>query len=216
MDTTDVPEAPFPDYVNPIRLYDAMQRVIERAKAKALKNHSITVEELSIEEVQEQVYEIIKKSKAKQISLTRILNHVDRLHVSDMYFVTCFVALLVLTRYQKITLNQIAPNEEIYAGIKSAAEIEQEETAEEMIARHEQFKQEAEEYKKQMMRQRAQEHMRKREEYLKNRYGDAYVSREDFLKMTPEQRAELKEKQAKINQEIKAQQAQQESNDEDE
>lgn len=196
----DIPEAPLPDFINTSKLYQAMQRVFLRFKNKNILEQKIIVQELSVEEVQEEVYEIIKNSKTKRISLTRILNQVDRLKVNDMYFVTCFVALLVLTRYQKIDLFQHKDNDEIYAEITDPKRAEElQESAEEMIKRQEEFKRETEEYRKEIMKRRSEEYSRKREEYLKEKYGDAYVSREDFLKMTPEEREKLRAKQELIN-----------------
>lgn len=192
-------EAPLPEYINPIRLYDAMQRVISRFKNRMIADQKIVVQELSIEDVQNEVFEIIVNSKAKRISLTRILNHVDRLRVSDMYFVTCFVALLVLTRYQKINMFQHEMHGEIYVELNKKNSTEEfEESIEDMIKRQEEYKRETEEYKKQIMKQRAEEYRKKREEYLKQKYGDAYVSREKYLKMTEKEREELKIKQQKI------------------
>lgn len=196
----EIPEAPLPDFINTSKLYQAMQRVFLRFKNKNILEQKIIVQELSVEEVQEEVYQIIKNSKTKRISLTRILNQVDRLKVNDMYFVTCFVALLVLTRYQKIDLFQHKDNDEIYAELTDPKRAEElQESAEEMIKRQEDFKRETEEYRKEIMKRRSEEYSRKREEYLKEKYGDAYVSREDFLKMTPEEQEKLKAKQALIN-----------------
>ncbi|WP_052663391.1 segregation/condensation protein A [[Mycoplasma] testudinis] len=199
-DASVIPEAPLPDYINPMRLYQAMKKVFDRMRNKVPTIQKIVVQELSIEDVQAEIYEIIKNAKQKRISLTRILNSVDTLKVNTMYFVTCFVALLVLVRYQKIDLFQSGPNAEIYAELTDPKRLEEkEESPEEMIKRHEEFKKEAEIYKKQMAKERAEAYFKQREEFLKKKYGDAYVSREDYKKMTNEQKAALKEKQAKIN-----------------
>lgn len=199
-DPGEIIEAPLPEYVNPMKLYLAMQKVLERTRNKLVPNQTIVIKEFSTELVQAEIYEIIKNCNQKRISMTRILNSVDYyLKVNLMYFVTCFFVLLVLANLHKINLYQTRHNAEIYAELADPKLInQQEETAEEMIKRQEEFKREVEEYKKQRSKERALNYYKQREEYLKKKYGDAYVSREEYLKMTPEQRAALKIKQDQI------------------
>lgn len=183
-----------------MKLYLAMQKVLERTRNKLVPNQTIVIKEFSTELVQAEIYEIIKNCNQKRISMTRILNSVDYyLKVNLMYFVTCFFVLLVLANFHKINLYQTRHNAEIYAELANPKLInQQEETAEEMIKRQEEFKREVEEYKKQRSKERALNYYKQREEYLKKKYGDAYVSREEYLNMTPEQRAALKIKQDQI------------------
>ncbi|WP_052663072.1 segregation/condensation protein A [Mycoplasmoides pirum] len=196
----DLPEAPLPNYMNPDRLLVAMQRIFNRLKNKSINSPKIVVEELSIEDVQNEIYEIIKNSKSKQITLTQLLSKVDQNKLNQMYFVTCFVALLVLTRYQKIDMFQKKVNDEIYIELNTKPiSNEPEETIEEMIKRQEDFKRETEEYRKQIMKQRAEEYQKKREMYLKEKYGDAYVSREEYRKMSDAEKLKLRERQKEIN-----------------
>ena len=197
-------EAPLPNYVNPNTLINAMQRVFKRLQSKIINSPKIVIQELSIEEVQDEVFDIIKNSKLKQISLTELLNQVNPNKISQMYFVTCFVALLVLTRYQKIDMFQKKVNDEIYIELNTRVQSDEpEETIEEMIKRQEDFKRETEEYKKEILKRRAEEYRKKREDYLKAKYGDAYVSPDQYKKMSQEEKEKLKHKRIEIDTKLK-------------
>ncbi len=180
----DLPEAPLPNYVSPDRLLAAMQRVFARLRNKAANRPEIVIQELSVEQVQDEIFAIVSAYPKKRMSLSDLLAAIDPAKMSMMYFVTCFVALLVLTRYQKIDLFQDRPDGEIYIELNRRPETsEPEETIEQMIKRQEDFKRETEEYRKQILKQRAEEYRKKREEFLKQKLGAAYVPRDQYLKM---------------------------------
>ncbi|WP_052663902.1 segregation/condensation protein A [Mycoplasmoides alvi] len=200
----DLPEAPLPNYVNPNNLIFAMQRIFQRFKNKLANSPKIIVEELSVEDVQDEIYKIIKDSNLEKISLTNLLSKVDPFKLNSMYFVTCFLALLVLTRYQKIEMFQLKMDDEIYIKLSNKIEInEPEESIEEMIKRQEDFKKETEEYRKQILKQRAEEYFKKREAYLKSKYGDAYVSRDEYRNLSKSEKEKLRNKQKEIDEKNK-------------
>lgn len=87
-----------------------MERVFEKLRIKTITEHKIVIEELSIEDVKNEILSIIRKLLNNQydrfIDLEKIFEQIDPKKLSLRYFVTSFVCLLILVREQKIDLNQ--------------------------------------------------------------------------------------------------------------
>lgn len=199
----EIPEAPLPEYVSPSRLSMALERVFMRERAKLLGAQKIVVQELSVEEVSNELQAILA-AIGEQASLTRILNRIDRTRLNPMYFVTCFVALLVLARNGIIMLEQYARDEEIYVSLVPEEERRaNEETPEQMVARQEALRAEAERLMIETRKQRAAEHFKRREEFLRKKLGTAYVSRAEYQKLSPAEREALKRRQQTVNEQAK-------------
>ena len=107
-----------PNKLNSNALYKAMQAAYENWKMNLYANHEIIVQELSIEDVENQIIEIFRKHRHLQkISLSDFMLLIDPLYITDQYFVTCFVSLLDLVKNEKIKLFQESFDSEIFIEI---------------------------------------------------------------------------------------------------
>ncbi|OBU78763.1 segregation/condensation protein A [Mycoplasmoides gallisepticum] len=206
--SNDLLEAPLPDYVNPKKLKKAMERVFEKLKIKTITEHKIVIEELSIEDVKNEILSIIKKLLNNQydrfIDLEKIFEQIDPKKLSLRYFVTSFVCLLILVREQKIDLNQKNDDESISACLVDPTKIvNNQESIQEVIQRQQEDEKALQESIKQIQEERKQSFFKQREEYLKKKYGEYYVSREQYQKLTPEEKINIRINQRKIDEQEK-------------
>lgn len=206
--SNDLLEAPLPDYVNPKKLKKAMERVFEKLKIKTITEHKIVIEELSIEDVKDEILSIIKKLLNNQydrfIDLEKIFEQIDPKKLSLRYFVTSFVCLLILVREQKIDLNQKNDDESISACLVDPTKIvNNQESIQEVIQRQQEDEKALQESIKQIQEERKQSFFKQREEYLKKKYGEYYVSREQYQKLTPEEKINIRINQRKIDEQEK-------------
>ncbi|MFN3044510.1 segregation/condensation protein A [Mycoplasmoides gallisepticum] len=206
--SNDLLEAPLPDYVNPKKLKKAMERVFEKLKIKMITEHKIVIEELSIEDVKNEILSIIKKLLNNQydrfIDLEKIFEQIDPKKLSLRYFVTSFVCLLILVREQKIDLNQKNDDESISACLVDPTKIvNSQESIQEVIQRQQEDEKALQESIKQIQEERKQSFFKQREEYLKKKYGEYYVSREQYQKLTPEEKINIRINQRKIDEQEK-------------
>ncbi|WP_434340423.1 segregation/condensation protein A [Mycoplasmoides gallisepticum] len=206
--SNDLLEAPLPDYVNPKKLKKAMERVFEKLKIKTITEHKIVIEELSIEDVKNEILSIIKKLLNNQydrfIDLEKIFEEIHPKKLSLRYFVTSFVCLLILVREQKIDLNQKNDDESISACLVDPTKIvNSQESIQEVIQRQQEDEKALQESIKQIQEERKQSFFKQREEYLKKKYGEYYVSREQYQKLTPEEKINIRINQRKIDEQEK-------------
>lgn len=206
--SNDLLEAPLPDYVNPKKLKKAMDRVFEKLKIKTITEHKIVIEELSIEDVKDEILSIIKKLLNNKydrfIDLEKIFEQIDPKKLSLRYFVTSFVCLLILVREQKIDLNQKNNDESISACLVDPTKIvNNQESIQEVIQRQQEDEKALQESIKQIQEERKQSFFKQREEYLKKKYGEYYVSREQYQKLTPEEKINIRINQRKIDEQEK-------------
>ncbi|MDC4182009.1 segregation/condensation protein A [Mycoplasma bradburyae] len=206
--TNDLPEAPLPDYVNPKKLKKAMERVFEKLKIKTITEHKIVIEELSIEDVKAEILEIIKKELDNKYDvstdLETIFSQIDQKKLSLRYFVTAFVCLLVLVREQKIDLHQREDDDLIYISLVDTSKIVVvQESIEDAIKRQKQDEEELQESIKKIQEERRQAFFKQREEYFKKKYGEYYVSKEDYAKLSPEEKINIRINQRKIDEQEK-------------
>lgn len=206
--SNDLLEAPLPDYVNPKKLKKAMERVFEKLKIKTITEHKIVIEELSIEDVKDEILSIIKKLLNNKydrfIDLEKIFEQIDPKKLSLRYFVTSFVCLLILVREQKIDLNQKNDDESISACLVDPTKIvNNQESIQEVIQRQQEDEKALQESIKQIQEERKQSFFKQREEYLKKKYGEYYVSREQYQKLTPEEKINIRINQRKIDEQEK-------------
>ncbi|WP_027333176.1 segregation/condensation protein A [Mycoplasmoides gallisepticum] len=206
--SNDLLEAPLPDYVNPKKLKKAMERVFEKLKIKTITEHKIVIEELSIEDVKNEILSIIKKLLNNQydrfIDLEKIFEQIDPKKLNLRYFVTSFVCLLILVREQKIDLNQKNDDESISACLVDPTKIvNSQESIQEVIQRQQEDEKALKESIKQIQEERKQSFFKQREEYLKKKYGEYYVSREQYQKLTPEEKINIRINQRKIDEQEK-------------
>lgn len=206
--SNDLLEAPLPDYVNPKKLKKAMERVFEKLKIKTITEHKIVIEELSIEDVKNEILSIIKKLLNNQydrfIDLEKIFEEIHPKKLSLRYFVTSFVCLLILVREQNIDLNQKNDDESISACLVDPTKIvNSQESIQEVIQRQQEDEKALQESIKQIQEERKQSFFKQREEYLKKKYGEYYVSREQYQKLTPEEKINIRINQRKIDEQEK-------------
>lgn len=108
-----------PKQINFAALKKSYERAYEKWKLNLYNNHKIVVQEVSAEEVEKEIVNIIKKyPQTKKYALSDFFMLIDESHFSDQYLVTCFVCLLDLAKNGLLTLSQESFSDEIYIGIK--------------------------------------------------------------------------------------------------
>ncbi len=108
-----------PNQINFLALQKSYAKAYEKWKLNLFNNHKIVVQEVSAEEVEKEIEQIIKKyPKNKRYALSDFFMLIDESHFSDQYLVTCFVCLLDLAKNGIISLAQNSFNDEIYIEIK--------------------------------------------------------------------------------------------------
>ena len=108
-----------PNQINFVSLQKSYAKAYEKWKLNLFNNHKIVVQEVSAEQVENEIVNILKKySNVKRYSLSDFFTLIDESRQSDQYLVTCFVCLLDLARNGIISLTQQTFNDEIYINIR--------------------------------------------------------------------------------------------------
>lgn len=103
-----------PKQIDPKKLYNALNMAFERYKLALYTQRKLVVQELSVSEVEQELWDFLTKNKVKKISFSEYLSKIDEYKISQQYIVTTFLAILNLAKFQKIELSQIQKNDEIY------------------------------------------------------------------------------------------------------
>ena len=103
-----------PDKINPNKLLSAVMEAFEKYQMSLFVQKKILVQELSIADVEDALWNFLIKNDVKEISFSNYLERIDQMLLSQQYIVTTFLAMLDLTKYHKITLLQKENDPEIY------------------------------------------------------------------------------------------------------
>lgn len=96
------------------KLMESLNNAFEKYQMNLFSQKKILVQELSVSEVEEELWNFLKNMSKSSITFTEYLQNVDELQISQQYIVTSFLALLDLVRYGKINLIQKESNQELY------------------------------------------------------------------------------------------------------
>lgn len=102
-----------PTIINPNKLFIAITNAFEKYRMSIYFQKKIIVQELSVGEVEKDLWEFLCNSKAKEISFAKYLSVIDQFKISQQYIVTTFLAILDLVRYQKIRISQKTVNSDL-------------------------------------------------------------------------------------------------------
>lgn len=106
-----------PNKIELNKISKALIDAIGKYKMSALVQRKILVQELSIQDIEEELWEFLKKYKSKTISFSEYLSQIDPIKITQQFIVTTFLAILDLVRYGKITISQNQENNEICISI---------------------------------------------------------------------------------------------------
>lgn len=95
-----------PEKIDVNKLLSAINSAINKYQMSLYIQKKIFVQELSINEVKDELWKFLLENKIKEISFSEYLGKVDSIKLSKQFIVTTFLALLDLTKYHKINLIQ--------------------------------------------------------------------------------------------------------------
>jgi len=108
-----------PNQINFESLRKCYLNVYEKWRLNIFNNHKIVVQEVSAEQVEQDIVHIINKNKQiKKYAISDFFTLIDQTVISKQYLVTCFVCLLDLAKNGVIELKQETLNDEIYIHVK--------------------------------------------------------------------------------------------------
>ena len=99
------------------KISNAFLSAIEKYHKLAYARRKILVQELSINEVENQLWNFLITNKIKKITFSEYLERIDVFNLSQQFIVTTFLAILDLVKYNKIQINQLNDDNEIYLSI---------------------------------------------------------------------------------------------------
>ncbi len=99
------------------KISKAIVDAIGKYKMSTLVQRKILVQELSIQDIEEELWNFLKKYKSKTISFSEYLSKIDPIKITQQFIVTTFLAILDLVRYSKVTISQEKSKNEIYISI---------------------------------------------------------------------------------------------------
>ena len=99
------------------KISKAIVDAIDKYKMTSLIQRKILVQELSIQDIEEELWDFLKKYKSKTISFSEYLSKIDPIKITQQFIVTTFLAILDLVRYSKVTISQEKSKNEIYISI---------------------------------------------------------------------------------------------------
>lgn len=102
-----------PESVDASKLLESLNTAFEKYQMNLFSQKKILVQELSVAEVEEELWDFLKNYSSKSITFSEYLQNIDELKITQQYIVTTFLALLDLVRYGKITLTQDEETQEI-------------------------------------------------------------------------------------------------------
>ncbi len=103
-----------PNNVSPQKLWLAINSAFEKYESLLYSKRKILVQELSVSEVEEELWQFLTNNFIVEISFTDYLKQLDELKLTQQYMVTTFLAILDLVKYQHITITQDPKDQEIY------------------------------------------------------------------------------------------------------
>lgn len=109
-----------PKKIDVDKLIVALNRAIEKYQSLLFIQKRILVQELSVQVIEDELWDFIVKNKIKRTTFSKYLEEVDPIKLTQQFVVTTFLALLDLCKSNKIMLAQNLNDvgEEIYIECK--------------------------------------------------------------------------------------------------
>ena len=102
-----------PDKIDPLKLFKAVFAAFERYRATVFYQRKIKVQELSIADIEEQLWAFLDNNEIAEITFLDYLKQLNPEDVTEQFFVTAFVALLDLAKYGRVKITQDENNQDI-------------------------------------------------------------------------------------------------------
>ena len=102
-----------PDKIDPKKLFNALYSAFEKYRATIFYQRKINVQELSVAEIEEDLWFFLQDNQIAEITFLDYLKQLDPNKVSQQFIVTTFLALLDLAKYGKIQIGQTNNNQDI-------------------------------------------------------------------------------------------------------
>ena len=106
-----------PEKIDVNKLSKAIQDAIDKYKMSIIIQRKILVQELSVQDIETELWAFLVNHSSKTISFSEYLSRVDSMKISQQFVVTTFLAILDLVRYSKITISQKNNDSEIYINV---------------------------------------------------------------------------------------------------
>ena len=106
-----------PEKIDVNKLSKAIQDAIDKYKMSIIIQRKILVQELSVQDIEAELWAFLVNHSSKTISFSEYLSRVDSMKISQQFVVTTFLAILDLVRYSKITISQKNNDSEIYINV---------------------------------------------------------------------------------------------------
>ena len=110
-----------PDKIDPQKLFNAMYAAFEKYRATVFYQRKIKVQELSIADIEEQMWAFLDGNEIAEITFLDYLKQLNPEDVTEQFFVTAFVALLDLAKYGRVKITQDENNQDILIKIITGA-----------------------------------------------------------------------------------------------
>ena len=99
-------EEALPEKINVQKISKAITDAIDKYLMTSIIQRKILVQELSVQDIEDQLWDFLKSYKNKTISFSEYLSKIDPIEITQQFIVTTFLAILDLVRYSKITITQ--------------------------------------------------------------------------------------------------------------
>ena len=106
-----------PEKIDVNKLSKAIHDAIDKYKMSIIIQRKILVQELSVQDIETELWAFLVNHSSKTISFSEYLSRVDSMKISQQFVVTTFLAILDLVRYSKITISQKNNDSEIYINV---------------------------------------------------------------------------------------------------
>ena len=110
-------EEALPEKINVQKISKAITDAIDKYLMTSIIQRKILVQELSVQDIEDQLWDFLKSYKNKTISFSEYLSIIDPIEITQQFIVTTFLAILDLVRYSKITITQNPKDNEILINI---------------------------------------------------------------------------------------------------
>ena len=110
-------EEALPEKINVQKISKAITDAIDKYLMTSIIQRKILVQELSVQDIEDQLWDFLKSYKNKTISFSEYLSKIDPIEITQQFIVTTFLAILDLVRYSKITITQNPKDNEILINI---------------------------------------------------------------------------------------------------
>lgn len=110
-------EETLPEKINVQKISKAITDAIDKYLMRSIIKRKILVQELSVQDIEDQLWNFLKSYKNKTISFSEYLSKIDPSEITQQFIVTTFLAVLDLVRYSRINITQDPKDKEIYINV---------------------------------------------------------------------------------------------------